>query len=198
MPPALSRWSIGSSTTPRSSPLRASPTGSRKPANVPTSAPDSAAEPSREQAAVKSRTATADDIPIPTTILWFDQDGHPVVPTCTCPGRRAQRPSRMPAGHRRRRREASLMAASTTASSPQKGDDASDDAVHRSFTAQHHAAARPVSQRQQLYLQASAIKTRVFTAANTWLASRRHTMRWVRQQPCLRRGPPLKRLRALL
>src|SRR3954465_15220382 len=74
-----------------------------------------------EQAAAKSRRAIAGDIPSPTTILWFDQDDHPVVPTCTCPSRRAQWPSRMPAGHRRRRRVASWTAASTTAPSPPAG-----------------------------------------------------------------------------
>jgi len=51
------------------------------------------------------------------TILLFDQDGHPAVPTCAPPRCRAQRQSRMPAGHRRRRRAASWTAASTTASS---------------------------------------------------------------------------------
>ena len=53
-------------------------------------------------------------------ILLFDQDGHPVVPTCAPSARRAQRRSSMPEGHRRRRREACWTAASTAAPSPQK------------------------------------------------------------------------------
>ena len=36
----------------------------------------------------------------PEPILWFDQHGHPVVPTCDRLGRRAQRRSRMAVGHR--------------------------------------------------------------------------------------------------
>ena len=62
----------------------------------------------------------APEPPTATTILLFDQDGHPAVPTCAHPRRRAQRRSRMPAGHRRRRRAASWTAASTTASSSQR------------------------------------------------------------------------------
>ena len=54
------------------------------------------------------------------TILLFDQDGHPAVPTCARPRCRAQRRSRMPVGHRRRRRVASWTAASTTAFSSQR------------------------------------------------------------------------------
>src|SRR3954464_3848661 len=140
MPPASSRWSTGSSTTPRSSPSKANPTGSRKPAKAPTHTPDSAAKPSLEQAAAKSRRAIAGDIPSPTTILWFDHDDHPVVPTCTCPSRRAQWPSRMPAGHRRRRRVASWTAASTTAPSPQAGgNNASElDAHQHPSTGERH------------------------------------------------------------
>jgi hypothetical protein len=36
-----------------------------------------------------------------TVILLFDQNGHPVVPTCAPPRRRAERQSRMAEGHRR-------------------------------------------------------------------------------------------------
>jgi len=56
----------------------------------------------------------------PTTVLLFDQNGHPVVPTCARLRPRAQRRSRMPAGHRRRRRAASWTAASTTEFSSQR------------------------------------------------------------------------------
>ena len=62
----------------------------------------------------------APEPPTAMTILLFDQDGHPAVPTCAHPRRRAQRQSRMPAGHRRRRRAASWTAASTTAFSLQR------------------------------------------------------------------------------
>src|ERR1700692_2577 len=58
--------------------------------------------------------------PITTTILLFDHDDHSAVPTCARPRCRAQRRSRMPAGHRRRRRFASWTAASTTAFSSQR------------------------------------------------------------------------------
>jgi hypothetical protein len=40
------------------------------------------------------------DGPTETVILLFDQNGHPVVPTCAPPRRRAQRQSRMAEGHR--------------------------------------------------------------------------------------------------
>ena len=62
------------------------------------------------------------------TILLFDQDGHPVVPTCVPTTRRAQWRSSMPEGHRRRRREACWTATSTAASSPQKDADYQDPA----------------------------------------------------------------------
>jgi hypothetical protein len=35
-----------------------------------------------------------------TVILLFDRNGHPVVPTCAPPRRRAERRSRMAEGHR--------------------------------------------------------------------------------------------------
>jgi DNA replication protein DnaC len=48
-PPASSPWSIAWSTTPRSSPSRASPIASRRPANDPSSAHANDAKPSHEQ-----------------------------------------------------------------------------------------------------------------------------------------------------
>jgi hypothetical protein len=59
-----------------------------------------------------------------TIILWFDQGGHPVVPTCALPGRRARGGPGSPKGHRAvARREASWTATSTAPLSAQMDDD---------------------------------------------------------------------------
>jgi len=63
-------------------------------------------EPRRPGRAVES----AKDDPDQKVILLFDQDGHPVVPTCS------------PRADARKRRLASLTVASTTAAPPQKDD----------------------------------------------------------------------------
>jgi hypothetical protein len=57
---------------------------------------------------------------IQTAILLFDQNGHPVVPTCASSRRRAQRRSRMAV--RPPRSGSSLTVASTTAPSTQTDD----------------------------------------------------------------------------
>ena len=123
--PASFRWSTTSSTTPRSSPSKASPIASRRPANAPSSARANAAKPSHEQGADCLPTIAASHgrraggpatSEAPKPILLFDQDG----PSCR-PDLRSPRPSRA----------ASWTAASTAAPSSQTGDDAQSTSISR-------------------------------------------------------------------
>jgi len=66
---------------------------------------------------------------IQTAILLFDQNGHPVVPTCDSPCWRAQWRSRMAV--RPPRSGSSLTVASTTAPSTQTDDQIAPDRISR-------------------------------------------------------------------
>jgi hypothetical protein len=82
---------------------------------------------------------------IQTAILLFDQNGHPVVPTCASPCWRAQWRSRMAV--RPPRSGSSLTVASTTAPSTQTDDQIAPDRISRPADV--------------------AVYVRIFAAANT-------------------------------
>jgi hypothetical protein len=89
---------------------------------------------------------------IQTAILLFDQNGHPVVPTCDSPCWRAQWRSRMAV--RPPRSGSSLTVASTTAPSTQTDDQIAPDRISRPADV--------------------AVYVRIFAAANTLCAKRQN------------------------